>query len=119
MALTVNHPLLREKTFSVYGSSIGATPTVAYVRATFRGKIVNISVVQSAAVTGTSTVATAINGTAVTGGSLSVTGGSAGTAFSATPTAAHRVQEGDIISLTPSGATGTAAGYYEVTVRAD
>lgn len=119
MALTVNHPLIREHTITAFTSSLGSTPLVAYVRAPFRGKIVKVGVVQNGAVTGTSTVATAINGTAVTGGSLSVTGGSAGTLFSAVPTAAHRVVEDDVISFTPSGATGTVTGHCFVVLRAD
>lgn len=119
MALTVNHPLIREHTLTAYSSSLGATPIVAYARAPFRGKIVKTGVIQNGAVTGTSTVTTAINGTSVTGGALSVTGGSAGTLFSAVPTAAHRVQEDDIISWTPAGATGAVTGQCFAVIRAD
>ena len=51
-----------------------------------RGKVLKVGVVQSGAVTGTGTVATAVNGNAIAGGSLSVTGGAAGTLFTAVPT---------------------------------
>ena len=116
MALTVNHPLT-DITVSAYSSSIGATPIVAYVRAPFRGRIVSVSLIQNGAVTGTSTTAVAINGTAVTGGSIVATAGSAGSLFSASPTAANLVQEGDVISFTPSGATGTVTGQYDALIR--
>jgi hypothetical protein len=68
MALSSPHPL-HEDTVQGFSSSIGATPIAAYGRAPFRGKIINVGVVQSAAVTGTGTLTVAINGTAVTGGS--------------------------------------------------
>lgn len=116
MALPVNHPL-NEVQLDTYSSSIGATPTVGYVRSPYRGKILKVGCIQSGAVTGTSTIATAINGTAITGGSIAVTAGSAGTLFSATPTAAQRVNEDDVISFTPSGATGTVTGNMFVVIR--
>jgi len=118
MALTVNHPTLQEQTVFAYSSSLGGTPIVAYARVPFRGKVVKIGVVQNGAVTGTSTVTTAINGTAITGGALSVTGGSAGTLFSAVPTAANKVAEDDVISFTPAGATGTVTGACFAVIRA-
>lgn len=118
MALTIPRNLLEDVVYA-YSSSIGATPIVAYARAPFRGKITKVGVVQNGAVTGTSTIATAIGGTAVTGGSISVTAGSAGSHFSASPTAANNVVEDDVISFTPSGATGTVTGaFYAVIKRA-
>lgn len=116
MALPENHPL-SEAQVTAYSSSIGATPLVAYARAPFRGKVLKVGVIQDGAVTGTAAVATAINGTAVTGGALSVTGGAAGTLFSATPTAANDVNEDDVISWTPSGATGTVTGQFFAVIR--
>ena len=109
MALTALHSLL-EEVHQAYNSSLGASPAVSYIRAPFRGKILKVGVIQSGAVTGTSTVTTAINGTSITGGSLSVTAGSAGTMFTATPTAANNVVEDDVVSFTPAGATGTVTG---------
>jgi hypothetical protein len=76
-----------------------------------------VGVVQSVAVTGTGTVATAVNGNAISGGSLSVTGGAAGTLFTAVPTAANDVNEDDVISFTPSGATGSATGAFFAVIR--
>lgn len=118
MALPENRPL-SEAYLTAYSSSIGATPVAAYVRAPFRGRILKVGCIQSAAVTGTSTIAVAVNGTAVTGASISVTGGSAGTSFEAVPTGANTVNEGDVVSLTPSGATGTASGALSVVFERD
>jgi len=109
MALTNNFPLTVVEV-TAYSSSLGGTPIVAYAHAPCRGKILEVGVIQNGAVTGTSTVTTAINGTAITGGAVSVTGGSAGSLFTASPTAANLVAEDDVISFTPAGATGTVTG---------
>lgn len=116
MSLPVNHPL-NDVTLYAYSSSIGATPIVAYVRVPFRCKVLQVGVVQNGSVTGTSTVTTKIGSTAITGGAISVTGGSAGSNFSATPTAANRANEDDVISFTPAGATGTVTGACYAVVR--
>lgn len=116
MALTELHPL-SEVQVPAFSTSIGATPIVANARAPFRGKILKVGVIQNGAVTGTAAVAVAVNGTAVTGGALSVTAGSAGTLFSATPTGANDVNEDDVISFTPSGATGTVQGHFFAVIR--
>ena len=74
-----------------------------------RGKIIAVKGVQSAAVTGTSAVAVAINGgSAIASLALSMTGGGAGTEFSSTVSSTdnlvvNSVTEDDVISLTPSG----------------
>lgn len=107
MALTRPSPFT-EETHSVYLSSIGATPLAGYIRAPTRSKLVKVGVIQNAAVTGTTTVAVTINGTAVTGSSITVTAGSAGTSFTATPTAANQCVEDDVVAFTPSGGTGAA-----------
>jgi hypothetical protein len=90
MALPELHPVSEAVVFA-HSAQIGATPAAAYARVPFRGKVLKVGVVQSAAVTGTGTVATAVNGNAISGGSLSVTGGAAGTLFTAVPTAANDV----------------------------
>jgi hypothetical protein len=117
MALTTPHPL-SEAVVNAYSDALFGSPgTVAFARVPFRGKIVKVGVVQSAAVTGTATVTTAINGTAVTGGGLSVTGGSADTAFTASPTALNAVAEDDVISFSPTGATGAGKGHFFAVIR--
>jgi hypothetical protein len=116
MALPELHPV-SEAQIMAFTSQIGATPVATYVRAPFRGKVLKVGVVQSAAVTGTSTITAAINGNAITGGAVSVTAGAAGSHFSATPTALNDVSEDDVISFTPAGATGSATGACYAVIR--
>lgn len=119
MSLPVPHAL-KEYHLNAYSSSIGATPAVAYAAVPKKGRIVGVKAVQSAAVTGTSAVAVAINGgTAISSAALSITGGSAGTEFSSTvnSTDTADVSEDDVISFTPSGATGTSVGFFTVIIR--
>jgi hypothetical protein len=116
MALTELHPV-NELQVMAFTSSLGTTPVATYVRAPFRGKVLKVGVVQNAAVTGTATVTTAINGAAITAGAVSVTGGSAGSHFFATPSGANDVNEDDVISFTPTGATGSATGHCYAVIR--
>jgi hypothetical protein len=119
MSLPVIHNL-KEYHLNTYSTSIGATPTAAYVAVTKKGRIIGIKGVQTAAVTGTAAVAVAINGgSAISSLALSMTGGGAGTEFSATTnsTDVADVNEDDVVSITPSGATGTAAGYFTLIIR--
>ena len=99
MALPELHPVNEAVVFA-HSGQIGATPAAAYARVPFRGEVLKVGVVQSGAVTGTGTVATA-----------------AGTLFTAVPTAANDVNEDDIISFTPSGATGSATGAFFAVIR--
>lgn len=111
MALTVNHPTLKEVTVHCHSASIGGTPAAAYTRSPFRGKIVKLGVITGGTITTADcTIATAINGTAITGGSVTATvsGAAAGQLFSSVPTAANSVIEDDVISFTPSGASGSS-----------
>ena len=116
MALTELHPV-SEAQVMAFTSSIGGTPVATYVRAPFRGKVLKVGVVQSGAVTGTATVTTAINGASIAGGAVPVTGGSAGSNFSAIPSGANDVNEDDVISFTPAGATGTVTGHCYAVIR--
>src|SRR5262249_45819834 len=98
---------------------IGATPAAGYTAVPKKGRIVGIKGVQSAAVTGTAAIAVAINGAAIPSLALAMTGGGAGSAFAATPnsTDAADVNEDDVISVTPSGATGSATGAFTLVIR--
>jgi hypothetical protein len=127
MALTVNHPLLKEQT--VYAVAGAATIVVA-ARAGFRGKIVKLGAVLGAAITSAPLVVTANiiastadaaapgSGTAITMPTLSIsnTNSAAGSGNGVVPTAANLVNEDDVIVFTPSGAAGstTAVTYYAV-----
>ncbi len=129
MALTVNHPTLKEVQLTCHTASFGSTPIAANVRAPFRGKIVNLACVVNASFTGTLAVTTSIiplaadavapgAGTAITGGviTMSSTNSASGSSLNAVPTALNFVNEGDIINFVPSGATATAgpASFYAV-----
>jgi hypothetical protein len=118
MSLPVPHPL-KEYHLNAWSPSIGATPKVAYARVPKKGRLVAATCVQDAAVTGTAAIAVAINGTAISSLALSVTGGAAGTLFraDASSTDPADVNEDDVISLTPSGATGSVAGAFSLVIR--
>ena len=75
-----------------------------------RGKIIKIiSVLGGAITTANSAVTTAVNGTAVTGGSFAVaySVSAAGDIDTAEPTAANNVEEGDYITITSDGGSST------------
>ena len=119
MTLTVNHPTLKEVSVGCHSSSIGASPAAAYCRAPFRGKIVKlIGVTGGTITTADCTVSTAIAGTAITNGNFTITvsGAAAGQVFSSSPSGANLVNEDDIISFTPSGASAASipATFYAV-----
>lgn len=119
MALPVPHPL-KEYHLNVFTTQIGATPVAGFAAVPRKGRIIGIKGVQSAAVTGTAAIAVAINGgSAISSLALSMTGGGAGTEFSAAAnsTDAADVNEDDVISVTPSGATGSATGSFTLIIR--
>jgi hypothetical protein len=112
MALPELHPV-NEVTVQAFSRSIGASPEAAYVRAPFRGRVLKVGcVTQGAITTADAAIATAINGSAISGGAITVAvaGAAAGQLFSALPTAARDVNEDDVISFTPSGASGANIG---------
>jgi len=119
MPLPIPHPL-KEYSLNAYAAQIGASPAAAYAVVPKKGRIVQVKAAQSAAVTGTAAIAVAINGGAAIGSlALSITGGGAGTEFAAAAnsTDAADVNEDDVISLTPSGATGSAAAFFTIVIR--
>ena len=110
MAVPELHPLT-EAYPTCHTASVAASPIAAHLRAPFRGKILKTwSILGGAITVADAAIATAINGTAITGGDLVIANASsaAGDFDSAVPTGANNVNEDDIISFTPSGATGTA-----------
>lgn len=107
MALTVNHPLLKEQTFYTYLADV-STASSAYILASFRGKIVKLGTVLHGAIgTADSVVTVKINGTAVTGGAITVanSGSAAKDVDTAVPTALNVVNEGDVIEFATDGAS--------------
>ena len=109
MALPVNRPL-SEASVSAYMVDI-STASSAFVVSPWRGKITRVYSVISGAITGADAVWTLeINGTAVTGVSVTVanSGSAAGDVDSGIPTALNTVNEGDTIEFVSDGASSTA-----------
>jgi hypothetical protein len=110
MALTVNHPLLKEVRVYAYMADV-STAGSAFITSPIRGKIVKMGSVRYAAITtADAAVTTEINGTAVTGGAwtLAFTSAAAGDVDTAEPTAANLVNEDDVIEFISDGASSTA-----------
>ncbi len=121
MALTLNHPLLKEQTVYAYSSSIGATPIAAATQAQFRGRIMEVGCIPSGTLTSSNSVEFSINGTDVTGSPFVMvsTGAGIGVATSAVPTGANTVNQGDYITFTPSGGAGASVpGMFYAVIRA-
>lgn len=110
MALPELHPLSEYVVFA-HTDSVGASAVTARTVAPFKGKIMKVgSILGGAITTADATVTTAINGTTVTGGTITITasGAAAGDRDEATPTAANDVNEGDGISFASAGASGAS-----------
>ena len=120
MALPINRRF-NEQTVSCKTASVGTSPVAAYCVAPCKGLVVR----SFGVLEGTITVAAAAVSVAINGGSnigaLSIPVGVAGTAAEDTPTASEAnrwVNEGDVISFTPSGATGSAIpANFHVVIR--
>ncbi len=123
MALPGTHPMLQERVLQSSTNSIASTPLACVLRVPFRCKVNLVSGVSHGAFTTDCSVAVAIiasvaggtapgAGTAITGSPLVLTASNsaAGTSATMTPTAANIANEGDLISFTPSGSTGTTIG---------
>jgi hypothetical protein len=109
MTLPVNEPL-NEVIVSCKTASVGTAPAAAWAMAPVKGRIVRTYAVLEGTITGTAAIAVAING-GTNIGALTIAAGAAGTGASDAPAAAgvaRDVQEGDVISFTPSGATGAS-----------
>jgi hypothetical protein len=108
MTLPTNHPL-NEKIVWAYMADV-STASSAFAPATVRGKIVKMGSVIYNAITGAdSAVTSKIAGTAITGGSWTITqsGSAAGDVDTAVPTAAYTVNEDDNIEFISDGASST------------
>ena len=117
MALPINRPF---NDAAIYGrtASIGATPAAGSTVATKKGRIQRAFAFSEGASTGTITINVAINGGASIG-SFSFTGGAnASGSGEFTPGAAADVNEGDLITFTPSGGGGaTIPGHFYAIIR--
>ena len=120
MALTVNHPTLKEQvvyTTTVVDSSAAVS---MYGRAPFRGKIVKWGVINSGVVDADRVYTAKINTVAVTP-TLTVTasGSAAGDISSSVPTAGNAVAEDDKLEILSDAAGSTASvthGFFVIQV---
>lgn len=120
MALPGTHRF-RDVWVRTRSTSIGTTPAAAYARVPFRGTVMLVAATTQGAITSADcTVAFALNGSANIAGNLTipVAGAAAGQTAKAPPTALIYVFEDDVITLTPSGASGsTIACEFEIVIR--
>jgi hypothetical protein len=110
MSYPTNHTF-NEAQIHAHSASIGATPAAAYARVPGRSKLLQVGVVAGGVITTADcSIAVAINGTAISGSPfiLPVAGAAAGELATMLPTASTFVQEDDVISFTPSGASGAS-----------
>jgi hypothetical protein len=98
-----------------------STAGSVYVVAPDGGKIIKIqSVIDGTIATDDAAITTEINGTAVTGGAITIAydSSAAGDVDSTEPTAANSVEEGDVIEIITDGAsTNTVAATFTVIIR--
>jgi predicted TIM-barrel enzyme len=95
---------------SSYSSSIGASPVAAYIRVPFRSQVTLVDAVTHGTITTADcSVAVALNGTAISGSPfvIPVSGAAAGQVASMTPTSPIYANVDDVLSFTPSGASGS------------
>ncbi len=111
MPLPNNHPTLKEAQVECHSASIGASPAAAYARAAFRGRIVKFGGVTGGTITTADCAVTvAVNGASIGTFTITAAGAAAGQLFAGAPStfANQAVNEDDVISFTPSGASGTS-----------
>lgn len=132
MSYPSSHPLLREQVFQTCTNSIASTPLACVIRAPYRGRVVLCAGVSHGTFTTDCSIAVAIitapaagaapgAGTAITGSPMTLTAANsaAGTVITMLPSGANIVAEGDLISFTPSGSTGTTiGGTFYATIQA-
>jgi hypothetical protein len=95
---------------SSYSGSIGASPVATYIRVPFRSQIMLVDAVTHGTITSADcSVAVALNGTAISGGpfTIPVSGAAAGQVASMIPSSPVYANVDDVISFTPSGASGS------------
>jgi hypothetical protein len=124
MALPGTHTL-NTNYLTCYTPSCGTTPVVAYARVPYRSRLLLFSGILGGAITtadGTITVTNVTQSTTVGTFTVTQSGSAAGQAFTGTPTTVTAAQcnEGDILALTPSAASGSSIPmHFTVTLRAN
>jgi hypothetical protein len=111
MPLPNNHPTLKEAQVEGQSTSIGVSPVAAYAHALFRGRIVKFGGITGGAITTSDcSVTVAVNGASIGTFTITAAGSAAGQLFTGAPStfANQAVNEDDVISFTPSGASGAS-----------
>ena len=95
---------------SCHSPSVGGSPIAAYMYIPFRCQIMRVDAVLNGSITTADcSVAVALNGTAISGSpfTLPVAGAGAGQTSTLTPSSPVYANDGDYLSFTPSGASGS------------
>lgn len=118
MALPTPYNFITQ-TISAYTPSAGATPVAAYASAPFRGRLLKVrGVLGGAITTANGTITIAVNGTTVGSFTVTQSGSAAGSSFGVVLASPVYLNEDDVISLTPSGASGsTIPMHFHLTIR--
>lgn len=107
-------PLPNNRTFNTtdltaYTPSCGTTPVTAYARAPLRGKLLKVTGILGGAITtadGTITVNVVGGSAGVVTFTVTQSGSAAGQLFSGVPASSVYLNEDDVLSIVPSGASG-------------
>ena len=117
---------LRDYELNTYSSSVGGSPVAAYVAVPYDGMIIASHVTPTGTITAadsTITVAVLPQGVAASAVTVGVTlvipvsGAAAGTRHTAIHTTNTRVVKGDVIRLTPAGASTVVPGTFTLEIR--
>jgi hypothetical protein len=103
----------RDFTVTLQTTSVGGTPVACYNTVPWRGTIMKIiATTQGSITTADATVAFALNGSANTAGNVVIplAGAASGQSVVQPVTSPIYVSDGDVITLTPSGASGASIG---------
>ena len=128
MALPVPRPVMNEYTLIESTTSIATTPVAASAIAPVAGYVHRVMAGATGTTTGTITVAVSINGGSdIANSTLTIaaaTGARAGTVVElplvgAGTTSGVYINEGDVVTFTPSGGTGASiGGAFALVIRA-
>ena len=112
MPLPSNARSANQAVLTADSPSVGATPVTVYMSAPFRGRLLGFAAILRGAITTadcTVTVANVTAGTTICTLILTQSGSAAGQLFK-TPGLSVTVADADVISITPSGASGSNVG---------
>lgn len=99
---------LNSADLTVSSPSVGTSPVTVYMRAPMRSRLLKVAGILGGAITtADGTITVAVNGTTVGTFTVTQSSSAAGQLFSVVPPSPTYMNEDDVISFTPSGASGT------------